>query len=211
MEGLLIAPGDGERVTDSRERFVAIKAGREEVAVTESRYLAGESGPGRHVHREHVDCFWVLAGELTFELGRGEEERAGSGTWVLVPPGVVHTFRNEGPGEARFLDYLRRRRDARDDAEREEAEERFDTFDPPEDGGRPATDALMRRPGGGENLSLGATSAVIKSGRHEAGGLLALTETTLAPSFPGPVPHRHQAMTDSFYVLEGRLAVRLGD
>jgi mannose-6-phosphate isomerase-like protein (cupin superfamily) len=36
-----------------------------------------------------------------------------------------------------------------------------------------------------------------------------LTETTLEPGFPGPRPHRHERMTDSFYVLEGTLAVLL--
>ena len=39
------------------------------------------------------DVFYVLDGELTFLLDDGEEA-APAGTFVLVPPGVKHTFRN---------------------------------------------------------------------------------------------------------------------
>jgi mannose-6-phosphate isomerase-like protein (cupin superfamily) len=38
-----------------------------------------------------------------------------------------------------------------------------------------------------------------------------LSETTIAPDFPGPPPHRHERLHDMFYVLAGTLTVRLGD
>ena len=41
-------------------------------------------------------------------------------------------------------------------------------------------------------------------------GTFSLTELTLAPRFPGPVPHRHREHVDSFYVLDGTLTLRLG-
>ena len=95
----VVASGEGELVTDEPERRVEVKADRDELAVTESRYAEGESGPDSHFHREHSDCFFVLEGRLVFEL---DEERTelGAGDFVAIPPLVVHTFRNEGPGDA---------------------------------------------------------------------------------------------------------------
>ena len=92
-----------------------------------------------------------------------------------------------------------------------EAMDRFDTFDPPADGGRPAADALVRAPGAGDSLALGTSTAVVKAGGEHAGGVLSLTETTLAPGFPGPVPHHHESFVDSFYLLDGRLGLLLGE
>src|SRR5712691_5246190 len=41
-------------------------------------------------------------GELEFRVA-GETVSAHAGSYVLVPPGVVHAFTNPGPGRARFL------------------------------------------------------------------------------------------------------------
>jgi mannose-6-phosphate isomerase-like protein (cupin superfamily) len=49
-----------------------------------------------------TDVVYVLEGELVFDLG-GERHVIGPGGFVLVPPGVAHTFANPGPGPARFL------------------------------------------------------------------------------------------------------------
>lgn len=49
-----------------------------------------------------MDSFYVLEGEAEFTV---EEKvfRAGAGTWVSVPPGVVHGFSNAGDGDLRVL------------------------------------------------------------------------------------------------------------
>jgi mannose-6-phosphate isomerase-like protein (cupin superfamily) len=39
------------------------------------------------------------------------------------------------------------------------------------------------------------------------GQLIAVTDSTMPPGFPGPVRHRHAQMTDIFYVLEGEWRV----
>src|SRR4051794_16041724 len=58
-----------------------------------------EIQPGRvleeHVHDEEDDAFYVIEGELTFTFG-GNTAAAPPGTFVLVPPGVEHGFRNAG-------------------------------------------------------------------------------------------------------------------
>ncbi len=53
----------------------------------------GRAGPPIHQPAEEDDAFLILDGELTF--GAGDREIAApAGTFVLVPPGVEHTFRN---------------------------------------------------------------------------------------------------------------------
>jgi mannose-6-phosphate isomerase-like protein (cupin superfamily) len=55
-----------------------------------------------HVHQAHDEGFYVLEGRLEFLLGAATR-LAGPGTYVAVPRGVAHTFRNPGPEPARFL------------------------------------------------------------------------------------------------------------
>jgi mannose-6-phosphate isomerase-like protein (cupin superfamily) len=55
-----------------------------------------------HVHAGEDDAFYILAGELTFTFG-AEEAPAPPGTFVLVPPGVSHGFRNDGDVPVRML------------------------------------------------------------------------------------------------------------
>ncbi len=55
-----------------------------------------------HVHEDEDDAFYILEGELVFAFAE-REVRAGSGTFVLVPPGVEHGFRNEGERPVRML------------------------------------------------------------------------------------------------------------
>jgi mannose-6-phosphate isomerase-like protein (cupin superfamily) len=55
-----------------------------------------------HVHAAEDDAFYIMEGEMTFTLG-GEEVAAPPGTFVLVPPGVEHGFRNDGAVPVRVL------------------------------------------------------------------------------------------------------------
>lgn len=72
-------------------------------------------------------------------------------------------------------------------------------------------DAVVHRPGDGERHSAGAGSTiVIKATGADTGGSFFLSETTIAPGFAGPPPHRHERLHDMFYVLEGTLTMRVG-
>jgi mannose-6-phosphate isomerase-like protein (cupin superfamily) len=55
-----------------------------------------------HIHSEEDDAFYIVEGELTFTFG-DEEAAAPPGTFVLVPPGVEHGFRNDGDTPVRML------------------------------------------------------------------------------------------------------------
>jgi len=213
VEAVLRRPGEGETISDRAERNVRILLDHGLADVTWTRYEPGEKGPDPHIHEQHADAWYVLEGELTFGVGPGGEtlHQVPAGTHVLVPAGVIHTFRNDGAATARFLNVhapsmgfaesLRASRDGR--------EFHWDSFAPPADGGRSAADVVVRGPGEGESI-LGGT-VVFKAQVSDGEGTFSLSEITLPPGYPGPVLHRHARTLDSFYVLEGTLTIRLGD
>jgi mannose-6-phosphate isomerase-like protein (cupin superfamily) len=71
-------------------------------------------------------------------------------------------------------------------------------------------DAVIHRPGEGEHVG-GATGVTIKATGADTAGSFYLGEAVIAPGFPGPPPHVHERLHDMFYVLEGALALRLGE
>ena len=176
---------EGETITAREQRDVILLAADDDISITWSRYAAGERGPGLHVHREHVDAFYVLEGELTFAVGpAGDPLRTGPGGLVAVPPDVAHGFANEGAADVCWLNfhapdkgfaaYLRDARDGNDAA--------FDSFDPPADGGRPASEIIVSEPGAGERLDLGGAAVLLKAALPG----LAVAEWTLDGAAPPP-------------------------
>jgi quercetin dioxygenase-like cupin family protein len=152
---------DGETISDRDARNIIILHAEEAVTVTWSRYSSGERGPDLHLHREHIDAFYVLTGALRFALGPdgGRIVRAPAGTFVSAPPSVAHSFMNDEADDATWLNihtpdagfaaFLRGARDGRSAP--------FDSFDVPSetggDGGRSAGEALVVAPGADEGLS----------------------------------------------------------
>jgi quercetin dioxygenase-like cupin family protein len=65
----------------------------------------GFPGPPPHRHREIVDVFYVLEGELTLEI-EGKPITAQPGTLAAIAPGTVHTFSNPSDRPARFLGFV---------------------------------------------------------------------------------------------------------
>jgi mannose-6-phosphate isomerase-like protein (cupin superfamily) len=203
---LLLRPGEGETITDRAARTVRLLFAHELLDVTWSRYEPGERGPDPHVHREHVDSFFVLEGELVFEVGpQVESIRAPARTFVSVPRNVVHTFRNESSGPSLFLNFhspsagfadpLRGRR------------ELFDSFDPPPDGGRPASEPMVSPPDEGERFVRADRVNLIKAALPE----LSAFELAVEPAWEGVGAHEHGDHVDSFFVLDGEADFIAGD
>jgi mannose-6-phosphate isomerase-like protein (cupin superfamily) len=71
--------------------------------------------------------------------------------------------------------------------------------------------AVLYRPGEGERLAAAGSEILLKATGEQTAGSFFLSETTLAPGFPGPPLHRHDTLHDMFYVLEGTLRMRLED
>ena len=73
------------------------------------------------------------------------------------------------------------------------------------------SEAVVHLPGDGESHSVGGGSViVIKASGADTDGSLFLSETTIEPGFPGPPPHRHEQLHDTFHVLDGVPTMRLG-
>lgn len=68
--------------------------------------------------------------------------------------------------------------------------------------------AVLHGPGEGEQIATGTGSQIlIKATGADTAGSFFLSESTLAPGFPGPPLHRHRTLHDMFYVLEGTLTM----
>jgi mannose-6-phosphate isomerase-like protein (cupin superfamily) len=199
-EPAVIAPGGGEVIGDSPDRRVEILSDHDALHATWSRFGPGREGAALHVHRRHTDLFYVLAGELTLSLGpEGEGVVVPAGTLARVPPLVVHGFRNGSGAELRYLnfhapgqgfaDYLRGRTRT------------YDQEPPPAEAVRPPTEAVI-----------GATAfrvdGVALLADVEA---IAIAEAWSEPGDPSPPPHLHRRHVESFYVLQGELALMVGD
>ncbi len=198
-------PSACEAITDKPNRELRVLCDHDLLSVSWFRYAAGERGADPHIHRDHVDAFYVLAGDLALRVGSDLEPLSvPAGTLVLVPPELVHAFNNDGPGELRFLnfhapdsgfvEYLRGRGD-------------FDQHEPPEDGGRPVSDAIVTLPGGGERFERDDRTITILGELPQIFALLLEVE----PGWPGIGVHEHGDHVDTFFVLEGEAGIVAGD
>ena len=187
----VIPPGGGEVIGDAPDRRVEILCDHDSLHATWSRFGPGRDGADLHVHHEHTDLFYVLAGEFTLRLGpEGEEVRIPAGSVARMPPMVVHGFRNASDAELRFLnfhapgvgfaDYMRNLRDGRPAA--------YDQHDPPEDGGRDPADAVI--------------------GEWPDEPAIKIHEDRSTPEM-GP-RSRMDGRNVELYVLEGEISVRAG-
>ena len=77
-------------------------------ADTDGQYFFFESvvppggGPPPHVQTREEEAFYILEGEVTF-YAEGKETVATKGTFLNVPKGVRHRFRNNSDTNARML------------------------------------------------------------------------------------------------------------
>jgi quercetin dioxygenase-like cupin family protein len=59
-------------------------------------------GPPPHTHSREEEGFYILEGEITFQVGE-QRFTAGPGTFANMPIGSLHSFRNESRTTARML------------------------------------------------------------------------------------------------------------
>jgi mannose-6-phosphate isomerase-like protein (cupin superfamily) len=96
---IVVPPGQGHRV--GNVEFLAR-------TVDTPRFTLGiiEIAPGReleeHLHPDEDDAFYFVEGKMTFIFG-DQRVTAPPGTFVLVPPGVEHGFRNDEARPVRML------------------------------------------------------------------------------------------------------------
>jgi quercetin dioxygenase-like cupin family protein len=161
------------------------------VSVIEHRVPPGWQGPP--LYRDAADeAFYVLEGELTFQLG-DRLVRGRSGGLGFAPGGVHRTLANPGGAEARYL-----------------------LVRTPAGSERP--EATSEGPAIGERSELGpATPLDAVQGRirvlvrgADGAGRLAVMDNAVPAGAAGPPLHHHD-FDEAFYVLEGELTFQLGD
>jgi len=142
----IASAGGGEQLIHNRAQQASIVIAREDLTITHARYAAGEHVAGRHIHHHHTDAFYVLEGEVIFEIGsEAETITVSAGGFVAAPPRLAHSFRVADSGPARWLTihapdggfaaFVRGLSDS--------VEVEWDIAPVPVDGGLPATSAII--------------------------------------------------------------------
>ena len=106
--GVVVGPGEGNALS-----IIGVDGGidtyTEKVlgSSTEGAYTAFEvtmrgQGPPLHVHADLEEAFYVVEGEVEFEVD-GKTTKATPGTFILSPRGVPHKFRLVSPEPAKLF------------------------------------------------------------------------------------------------------------
>jgi len=144
-----IPQGNGEQISDNPARKGSFVIAGEDLTITHARYAAGEQVAGPHIHRQHTDAFYILEGEVIFEIGpEAETITVSAGGLLAAPPGVAHSFSVADSGPASWLTihtpdggFAAFMRGLRDGIQVE-----WDIAPVPADGGHPAELAILSRP-----------------------------------------------------------------
>jgi thiamine-phosphate pyrophosphorylase len=165
--------------------------------------IAPGEGVVPHVHRAHVDVFFMLEGELDLRVGEGTV-RVPAGSCVTAPPFLVHGFRNRSDRGVRYVNlhapgvWARGRVPGADPAT-------YDTFGVEE--ASSDVRGVVSGPGDGDRLAKEHRLLLVRSSQPE----LDVLEFLVGAEYAGTDPHVHLRHADCFYVLEGELDVLLGD
>jgi mannose-6-phosphate isomerase-like protein (cupin superfamily) len=108
MTPLIVKPGEGKAISpigteQSFWKAIGSQTGGS-FALLEQNVAPGH-GPRRHVHSREDESFFILDGEIGFEVG-DRSFVAGPGTFVFGPRGIPHRFWNSGTSPARFLLFI---------------------------------------------------------------------------------------------------------
>jgi mannose-6-phosphate isomerase-like protein (cupin superfamily) len=220
VEPVFLQPGEGERIAGDETLGVALLADVEQIGIAEVRAEPSGGGPPMHLHARHAECFFVREGQLTFRL-EGRELQAMPGSWVCIPPEVVHTFAVTGDGRAHFLNihvpsrgfggFVRGLHSARDDDELRAVRAAFDQQPAPECGGADPGSVIVRTSASAETVEVSGNRIAFLARAEETGGAIGAIEFTAPHAFEGPPPHVHRELCDIVVVLEGTPSVWLGD
>ncbi|MEU4994862.1 cupin domain-containing protein [Streptomyces sp. NPDC021622] len=92
----VVGPDGGETIVLGTTRMRVLEDGSHtghRLAIAESVLAPHTAGPPQHRHAQHDEGFYIVSGTVRFTVGEDDHD-AISGTLVMVPPGVPHTFAN---------------------------------------------------------------------------------------------------------------------
>ena len=97
-------PGEGRTIAVVGDVYRFLATGDE----TAGKYAMWEAvvppggGPPPHVHSREEEAFYVLEGEITFQIG-DDRQVATAGMFANMPVGTPHSFNNESGKTAKML------------------------------------------------------------------------------------------------------------
>jgi mannose-6-phosphate isomerase-like protein (cupin superfamily) len=100
MDVVLVPAGGGE-VLAGPNRIRILEDGSNtghQVGIIEARLSPGLGGPPQHIHRQHMETFYVVSGTMRF-TSAGAHVDVAAGGMVTAPVGAPHTFSNPDPDE----------------------------------------------------------------------------------------------------------------
>jgi quercetin dioxygenase-like cupin family protein len=100
-----LGPGEGETVEGPAGGPLTFKARGERsggALLALENVIALGDGPPLHRHEREDEAWYVIEGDLRFQLG-DEIAAAPAGSFVFVPRGTPHCFKNAGGSPARIL------------------------------------------------------------------------------------------------------------
>jgi|SRR5215218_270557 len=181
-----------------------------EIALVRNTVPAGWAGPPLH-HHAFDETFYVLDGELTFQLG-DELAAAGPSALAFVAGDAVHTLANRGNAAASYL-LLCTPAGFERHFDRLAAEDGGIAPPPDAAGAVPETVVVGAPIGDGaptRRLEPSAARVNVLLRAEESGGRLSVMDNRVRPGRPGPPLHRHD-FDELFCVLDGELTFQLGD
>ncbi|MCW2646751.1 MAG: cupin protein [Pseudonocardiales bacterium] len=102
LDALIVGPEDGSAVP-----ILAMWAKVDTQLDGRLLVMEGEIAPGQlilpHTHTREDECAYVLAGELTYQLGE-DVRTVTAGSYVVKPKGIPHAFWNAGADPARVIE-----------------------------------------------------------------------------------------------------------
>jgi quercetin dioxygenase-like cupin family protein len=102
-----IGPGEGDVFSAVGDVYRVLASGSqtgEVYALSEIR-VSPNNGPPMHIHSREDECFFVLEGEIEFQIG-DDKITARPGTFIQGPRGIAHRFKNETELPARMLGFV---------------------------------------------------------------------------------------------------------
>ena len=102
-----LGPSEGDAFSAVGDVYRVLASGRQAgdvYALSEIR-VSPNNGPPPHIHSREDECFFVLEGEIDFQVG-DEKITARPGTFIQGPRGIAHSFKNNTQLPARILGFV---------------------------------------------------------------------------------------------------------
>ena len=102
-----LGPGEGDAFSAVGDvyRVLASSGQTEGVYSLSEIRVSPNNGPPPHIHSREDESFFVLDGEIEFQVG-DEKITARPGTFIQGPRGVAHSFKNNTQLPARLLGFV---------------------------------------------------------------------------------------------------------